>query len=806
MVLKKGRKKTGAALELIGPALIPAVALTAVPRIPPPQPPTGTPIGLASAVFSASFPGRAMGEASRSGEDGGALSDPESSLYDYQQMEEAGYTTVGFGTWPNQNRKSYSDRNRVPTPPFVRKAGTVGVVSQSGDMYHILDPDEDEASEADLYAIPMKGKGPGRKKGASQTTLNEDGVSLDRTQRDVREAMQAVHDMPVEDTMMRVSQNRQASVSYPGSSSGRGTLRKGESDDGQRSDDGAPPLPPHPFEDGGHQQTEVKEVMEEAYVALREEATPGGSGSGRLSSRRTGTPRDAASFSMEMEVHRLREENHQLHEEVLNLRKVAAAIRVGDQEGAESMLQSHQLDELREENEVLKNAVGRVNQELSRYQAKFRPLSDEDRSRLQGLPADGPVPSWLINKRYLAPLFLAYDDLIQEKEEAMRQCQEELQALKKRTDEVVRENQRLQMKGGGGGGGTGRIDASDWQQLQEQARLVLEENQILIEQLDVQQNKVKDLCSTHVHEVSRLTKRLTTIETEKEEAERELDETRHKYKNVKQRYDKVLLESGSHMTMQDHINNVADLKRSVTEEKEQFDKEKEKMANRLKASDEERNHQTLAAIEVSAENKQLRAEIRALHKALRRSQNKMLIFQKAIQQSENKELITQNELANVIKIVEKTALERDTAFKVVKEQQRDCKDTVTQMVGNSVVMGKMEEKLKMYKMKASAKLQTVAEKLKEQDDSFNRQRQEYEREIRYLRLLVKEKEELINEMEGAKKGVEEDLEMVWQAASSENQRLKDTLRTSVYKLREHPSLRDALDEDEEMERLVHFSE
>ncbi|XP_070188232.1 centrosomal protein of 89 kDa-like isoform X3 [Littorina saxatilis] len=759
MVLKKGRKKTGAALELIGPALIPAVALTAVPRIPPPQPPTGTPIGLASAVFSASFPGRAMGEASRSGEDGGALSDPESSLYDYQQMEEAGYTTVGFGTWPNQNRKSYSDRNRVPTPPFVRKAGTVGVVSQSGDMYHILDPDEDEASEADLYAIPMKGKGPGRKKGASQTTLNEDGVSLDRTQRDVREAMQAVHDMPVEDTMMRVSQNRQASVSYPGSSSGRGTLRKA-----------------------------------------------GGSGSGRLSSRRTGTPRDAASFSMEMEVHRLREENHQLHEEVLNLRKVAAAIRVGDQEGAESMLQSHQLDELREENEVLKNAVGRVNQELSRYQAKFRPLSDEDRSRLQGLPADGPVPSWLINKRYLAPLFLAYDDLIQEKEEAMRQCQEELQALKKRTDEVVRENQRLQMKGGGGGGGTGRIDASDWQQLQEQARLVLEENQILIEQLDVQQNKVKDLCSTHVHEVSRLTKRLTTIETEKEEAERELDETRHKYKNVKQRYDKVLLESGSHMTMQDHINNVADLKRSVTEEKEQFDKEKEKMANRLKASDEERNHQTLAAIEVSAENKQLRAEIRALHKALRRSQNKMLIFQKAIQQSENKELITQNELANVIKIVEKTALERDTAFKVVKEQQRDCKDTVTQMVGNSVVMGKMEEKLKMYKMKASAKLQTVAEKLKEQDDSFNRQRQEYEREIRYLRLLVKEKEELINEMEGAKKGVEEDLEMVWQAASSENQRLKDTLRTSVYKLREHPSLRDALDEDEEMERLVHFSE
>ena len=35
------------------------------------------------------------------------------------------------------------------------------------------------------------------------------------------------------------------------------------------------------------------------------------------------------------------------------------------------------------------------------------------------------------------------------------------------------------------------------------------------------------------------------------------------------------------------------------------------------ASEEERRQQTLAAIEVTAENKQLRAEIKALHRALR---------------------------------------------------------------------------------------------------------------------------------------------------------------------------------------------
>lgn len=54
-----------------------------------------------------------------------------------------------------------------------------------------------------------------------------------------------------------------------------------------------------------------------------------GSGSGRLSSRHSHTPRDVASFSLEMEVQRMKEENQQLQEEVLSLRKVAATLRGG---------------------------------------------------------------------------------------------------------------------------------------------------------------------------------------------------------------------------------------------------------------------------------------------------------------------------------------------------------------------------------------------------------------------------------------------------------------------------------------------
>lgn len=39
---------------------------------------------------------------------------------------------MGFRAGSNQNRISYSDRDRAPTPPFVKNAASVGVVSQSG--------------------------------------------------------------------------------------------------------------------------------------------------------------------------------------------------------------------------------------------------------------------------------------------------------------------------------------------------------------------------------------------------------------------------------------------------------------------------------------------------------------------------------------------------------------------------------------------------------------------------------------------------------------------------------------------------
>lgn len=75
----------------ISSGLIPSAAFVVVPRTPGPDTPPGTDIALASSsgILSASLLAKARGMFPTAADDD-PFSDPESSLYDYQVMEEAG--------------------------------------------------------------------------------------------------------------------------------------------------------------------------------------------------------------------------------------------------------------------------------------------------------------------------------------------------------------------------------------------------------------------------------------------------------------------------------------------------------------------------------------------------------------------------------------------------------------------------------------------------------------------------------------------------------------------------------------------
>lgn len=59
-------------------------------------------------------------------------------------------------------------------------------------------------------------------------------------------------------------------------------------------------------------------------------------------------------------------------------------------------------------------------------------------------------------------------------------------------------------------------------------------------------------------------KRQTHLETEKQESEVELEKLKHKFKQIKQEHDQLLLNSNNHVTMQDHLIIISDLKKWVS--------------------------------------------------------------------------------------------------------------------------------------------------------------------------------------------------------------------------------------------------
>ncbi|XP_053400962.1 centrosomal protein of 89 kDa-like isoform X5 [Mercenaria mercenaria] len=746
-----GKKRND--LTNINPALVPSAAFTVVPRTPAPEHVHTTVLGGSAEVLNSSLLGRPA--VPPPAHDDEPFSDPESSLYDYQVMEDAGYSSVEMLAVSRQ-RRSIGDREPAGIPP-----GREHDIDehQQAHLAQALDSPTIHQNPEALYSMPLKR---GQRASSSNTM---------QTTQDVREAMQQVHDL---------SSDEDAGASNMSS-------RKPEKQHSARSLH-------FPVE----HETPIKDPL---------------SARSRPQSARSVSMAEDRVRKLEAEREHLSTLTHQLENEVQTYREVVSTYESGDSETAQSLLTKKQINDLKLENESLKSSIQRLHVELSAYQAKYRPVNDEQ-GNMMGLPSKGPPPSWLsvdkdphrdhpiiseFNIRYLNPLFLAYDDRIKEREDVIRKCQSELESLRARTETIVKENERLHARLEQGG--TGPIDHLEWEQMRENARLVLEENQNLLEQISVKDQKTHDLHQAHLREVSKLSKQLVLVKAQKSDMETEVEELRQSHRDLKQKYDKMVLDSQGLVTQEQHIKEITDLKQKMSDLEEQQRQEVDTLNNKLHASQVERKTLGAQVIELTSESRRHQMEAKLMHKSVRKAQQRMLFLQRAIEQSENKEMSVQEYMSSLIKVAEKSAFERDTYEKVAKEHEIESKKAMKKLLHGNITVGKMEEKLKLYKMKAAARISTVAERLKEQEEMFNSQKKEYEREINHLRMLIKEKEEFIQEVAIEKRDLEDQMEAVWQSANSENVRIKDELKKNVTQLRKHTGLSEALDAQDRLETV-----
>ncbi|NWX15300.1 CEP89 protein, partial [Aegotheles bennettii] len=488
----------------------------------------------------------------------------------------------------------------------------------------------------------------------------------------------------------------------------------------------------------------------------------------------------------QMEEQQLKQKR--LEQENIRL-KEAAEKSQREEETTELLSLRQQAQELVDENDALKLTVHRLNVELSRYQTKFRPLFQEEHLKLKSLPMKGPPPPWLLDMKYLSPLLLAYEDRIREKEDLNLEheakfyvesfvFQEEMKNFKVRVEELVKENEDLheQLKK------NNFITTTEWQQLQTQAKLVLEENRLLMEQLEIQQAKAKDSHRQHVQEASKLTKQIVVLEDKKRSQEEEIAECQKQLKALHSTCEELKAKLDSRIAAEEHSALVNDLKSHLQQEQEKKRCEVEDLMGTIASLQAQTKKLLLEKNKFMADNKILETEMEMTQKTNRRLKKKIGLLKLQLEETMEKEVAAHHYLANLIGLVEKIAQERDHLIFLARCLENENHGVLNKIVEGSLRLGRLEEKVKVYKKKAAGKLGDISVKMTEQEKEFAGKTARYEEEMQHLQRLLQDKQETLDEVLQQKRSVMEgELDIIWESTSKENRRMRELLHASLRK-------------------------
>ncbi|KAM7059629.1 centrosomal protein of 89 kDa isoform 1-T1 [Molossus nigricans] len=434
-----------------------------------------------------------------------------------------------------------------------------------------------------------------------------------------------------------------------------------------------------------------------------------------------------------------------------------------------------QAQELVDENDGLKMTVHRLNVELSRYQTKFRHLSKEESMNIEGLPSKGPIPPWLLDIKYLSPLLLAYEDRMKEKDELIAALQEEMRVFRMRVQDVVRENKELHQQLNN----SSPITSEEWQVLQTQAELVLEENRLLIEQLEIQQRKAKDTHQEHLQEVSKLTKQLMLLETKTQSQEKELTKSKKQLESLCAKYQELKTQLDGKIAMEVHASIVNELQSRLQKEDEKENAEMEQLMEKLTVLQVEKKNLLLEKDSLTAKNKALGAELQGAQKINRRSQKKIDVLKKQVEKAMENELSAHQYLANLVGLAENITQERDNLMYLATCLESEKHGVLNKIIKGNIRIGRLEEKVKGYKKLASLRLDDISHCLTEQQEDFASKAAQYQQEMRHLHWMLQDKQDVLDEALQQKRTIEGELEVVWESTSKENRRIRELLQATL---------------------------
>ncbi|XP_049573027.1 centrosomal protein of 89 kDa isoform X1 [Syngnathus scovelli] len=423
-----------------------------------------------------------------------------------------------------------------------------------------------------------------------------------------------------------------------------------------------------------------------------------------------------------------------------------------------------QAQELVDENDALKRSVHRLSAELSAYQTKYRPLNKQESSRLSILPKTGSPPPWLVDMKHLSPLVLTYEDMLNDKDALLRTTEEEVKKLRLHVEEVVKENEMFQRQMAGK---TGVLSQEECHQMQQQAILVLQENQMLIEQLEAQNAKNEAEHSKRLSEVSRVSKQLMLLEAENQRLQEEVDKSRKEARQNQREALALKSRLEDTVTWEEHCSIAGKLRRQLEQERSRNQGEVDQVhalrhQNQSLRADKAK---LMAAVE------RTQVALESSRQANRRTEKRLSALKQQKDECVLKEGKTRTYLEAVVSVADRISQERDQLVHMASILQQEKQGFIGSIMSGTIRFGKLQERVKVYRKLASSRLAALEEAAAGTAAS-------HRRDMVHLQRLLGERQQAEERLLQSKREVEEELEVVWQAAIRENQQLKETLSHS----------------------------
>ncbi|XP_054625901.1 centrosomal protein of 89 kDa isoform X3 [Dunckerocampus dactyliophorus] len=394
----------------------------------------------------------------------------------------------------------------------------------------------------------------------------------------------------------------------------------------------------------------------------------------------TSDPSKADIFCGRDTVKALKEEKAKLekmqHMEQEVCRSRASRSTTGTVHSLQAELQTlrQQAQELVDENDTLKRTVHRLNVELSCYQTRFRGLSKQE-----------------VDTKHLSPLMLAYEDRLNEKDALLKTTEEEVERLRVHLEEVVNENERLHDETAK----TGGISQEDCHQVQRQALLVLQENQLLSEQLEVLHIQTKADHSKHLSEVSKVSKQLMLLEAENQRLQDDLDESRGEaHKNKRQ----VLSLQGrlkDAVTWEEHCNIAGTLRRQLEQEQSRNKSEMDEVNVRTSSLQEHNRSLLVDKAKLTTDVQRMEAELELSRQANWKAERNLYVLKQQKDECVLKEGKTRNYLEAVLSVANHISQERDQLLHMASTLQQEKQGFIGKILNGTVRFGKLEERVKI---------------------------------------------------------------------------------------------------------------